>query len=310
MKKILYSVMALAIAAMTFTACEDVPEPYPTPQKGEKPVITYEGSGTLEAPYTVADAINYAKSFGQANSEQSVYIKGYITAITEAYTTNFGNATFEMSDAKQGGNKFTFYRGLYLGNKKYTANDAQIKVGDEVIVYGKVVNYRGNTPETVQGEAFLYALNGKTEGGGNDQPAGEDILLISMKKPIGSAACSTQRQPSPMPNRWATRSPTRMYISRVRCRVSPSSMAHSTATPPSESPTTASPQVNLPSTAPSTSATKGTPAATCSRRATRSSSAAGLPTSVATPPRPHKALATSTRSTATPKAAHSLSILA
>ena len=188
MKKILYSVMALAIAAMTFTACEDVPEPYPTPQKGEKPVITYEGSGTLEAPYTVADAINYAKSFGQANSEQSVYIKGYITAITEAYTTNFGNATFEMSDAKQGGNKFTFYRGLYLGNKKYTANDAQIKVGDEVIVYGKVVNYRGNTPETVQGEAFLYALNGKTEGGGNDQPAGDAKGTGTLDDPFNAAA--------------------------------------------------------------------------------------------------------------------------
>ena len=61
MKKILYSVMALAIAAMTFTACEDVPEPYPTPVPGQKPVVTYEGEGTLEKPYTVADAINYAK---------------------------------------------------------------------------------------------------------------------------------------------------------------------------------------------------------------------------------------------------------
>ena len=37
MKKILYSVMALAIAAMTFTACEDVPEPYPTPSGGNTP---------------------------------------------------------------------------------------------------------------------------------------------------------------------------------------------------------------------------------------------------------------------------------
>ena len=172
MKKILYSVMALAIAAMTFTACEDVPEPYPTPVPGQKPVVTYEGEGTLEKPYTVADAINYAKSFGQANSDKAVYIKGFITAVTEEFTTNFGNATFEISDSKDGGNKFIFWRGLYLGNKKYSSGKTQIKVGDEVIICGKVVNYKGNTPETVQGEAFLYSLNGVDEGGGgSDTPA-------------------------------------------------------------------------------------------------------------------------------------------
>ena len=172
MKKILYSVMALAIAAMTFTACEDVPEPYPTPVPGQKPVVTYEGEGTLEKPYTVADAINYAKSFGQANSDKAVYIKGFITTVTEEFTTNFGNATFEISDSKDGGNKFIFWRGLYLGNKKYSSGKTQIKVGDEVIICGKVVNYKGNTPETVQGEAFLYSLNGVDEGGGgSDTPA-------------------------------------------------------------------------------------------------------------------------------------------
>ena len=172
MKKILYSVMVLAIAAMTFTACEDVPEPYPTPVPGQKPVVTYEGEGTLEKPYTVADAINYAKSFGQANSDKAVYIKGFITAVTEEFTTNFGNATFEISDSKDGGNKFIFWRGLYLGNKKYSSGKTQIKVGDEVIICGKVVNYKGNTPETVQGEAVLYSLNGVDEGGGgSDTPA-------------------------------------------------------------------------------------------------------------------------------------------
>lgn len=164
--------MALAIAAMTFTACEDVPEPYPTPVPGQKPVVTYEGEGTLEKPYTVADAINYAKSFGQANSDKAVYIKGFITTVTEEFTTNFGNATFEISDSKDGGNKFIFWRGLYLGNKKYSSGKTQIKVGDEVIICGKVVNYKGNTPETVQGEAFLYSLNGVNEGGGgSDTPA-------------------------------------------------------------------------------------------------------------------------------------------
>lgn len=47
MKKILYSIMALTMTAMTFTACEDVPEPYPTPQKGDNSTVTL--------PYTSAN---------------------------------------------------------------------------------------------------------------------------------------------------------------------------------------------------------------------------------------------------------------
>ena len=37
-------------------------------------------------------------------------------------------------------------------------------MGDEVVVYGKITNYQGTTPETVQGETYLYSLNGVTDG--------------------------------------------------------------------------------------------------------------------------------------------------
>ena len=61
----------------------------------------------------------------------------------------------------------------YLENKKYTEGDV-LTQGDDVIVCGKVVNFRGNTPETVQGSAYLYSLNGKTKvGGGNDTPSSD-----------------------------------------------------------------------------------------------------------------------------------------
>ena len=33
------------------------------------------------------------------------------------------------------------------------------------------MNYRGNTPETVSGKAYLYSLNGSTTPGGGDDPA-------------------------------------------------------------------------------------------------------------------------------------------
>ena len=189
MKKILYSIMALAIAAMTFTACEDVPEPYPIPTPdGGGTEYTYEGNGTLESPYTCADAIHYAKSLGQAESENEVYVKGFITSITDEFSAQHGTASFVMSDTKNGSNKFTFWRCLYLGNKKFTSGDTQIKVGDEVIIYGKVVNYKGNTPETVQGAAFLYSLNGVTNSGGSEEPVAEAKGSGTLEDPFNAAA--------------------------------------------------------------------------------------------------------------------------
>ena len=190
MKKILYSIMALAIATMTFTACEDVPEPYPipTPDSGGNIEYTYKGNGTLESPYTCADAIHYVKSLGQAESEIEVYVKGFITSITDEFSAQHGTASFVMSDTKNGSNKFTFWRCLYLGNKKFVNGDTQIKVGDEVIIYGKVVNYRGNTPETVQGAAFLYSLNGVTDSGGSEEPVAEAKGSGTLEDPFNAAA--------------------------------------------------------------------------------------------------------------------------
>ena len=190
MKKILYSIMALAIATMTFTACEDVPEPYPipTPDSGGNIEYTYKGNGTLESPYTCADAIHYVKSLGQKESEIEVYVKGFITSITDEFSAQHGTASFVMSDTKNGSNKFTFWRCLYLGNKKFVNGDTQIKVGDEVIIYGKVVNYKGNTPETVQGAAFLYSLNGVTDSGGSQEPVAEAKGSGTLEDPFNAAA--------------------------------------------------------------------------------------------------------------------------
>ena len=171
MKKLFRNMLAVAIAAFAFTACEDVPSPYPTPQKGQQEEIVYTGSGTKEDPYTASDAIAYAKSLNGNESDNPVYIKGIVVDVTEEFSTNFGNATFTISDNGENANIFTAYRVLYLGNKKFTANDTQIKKGDEVIVYGNVVNYKGNTPETVQGTAYLYSLNGKSIDSGTVTPS-------------------------------------------------------------------------------------------------------------------------------------------
>ena len=136
--------------------------------------------GTLDNPLTVAGAVKYVKNLGaDVQSSSGVYVKGKISRIDDgssfAASGTYGNATFYISD--DGGTsseQFYCYRVLYLGNKKWTSKDPDIKVGDDVIIYGHVVNYKGNTPETVQGTAFVYDHNGVNRGtdegggGGNE----------------------------------------------------------------------------------------------------------------------------------------------
>ena len=154
------------------------------------------GDGTLENPFNVAGVIEYVNELGaDVASPKKVFVAGIISAVDEEFNTQYGNGAFKISDdGKTTGAQFTAYRILYLGNKKFAAGDTQIKVGDEVIIYGNVVNYKGNTPETQQGNAFLYSLNGVDkggaeggEGGGTGEPKGSGTLEDPFN-PAGIAA--------------------------------------------------------------------------------------------------------------------------
>lgn len=198
MKRLANYLIAMALMAFTFTSCEDVPNPFGQilPPGGNEEVETFEpaGSGTLADPYNVQGVLEYVTALGaDVQSDKDVYIKGYVTTIKEQYSAQYGNAQFTISDSKDGGNTFTFYRGLYLGNKKWVDGDATLTEGDEVIVCGKVVNYKGTTPETVQNAAYLYSLNGKTEGGGGGDtptPTGEAKGTGTQADPFNAAGAN------------------------------------------------------------------------------------------------------------------------
>ena len=168
MKKYIFSVLMAAMAAFTFSSCEDVPEPYTLPTKPETGGTTEgvaKGTGTAEDPYNSVAVINYCKTLeAGVESDKEVYIKGKVVSIKEQFSTNFGNGSFYIADDETS-EKFYIFRSLYLGNKKWTTNDPELKEGDEVVVCAKVMNYMGNTPETVANKTYLVSLNGKTAGG-------------------------------------------------------------------------------------------------------------------------------------------------
>lgn len=114
------------------------------------------GDGTLENPYNVAAALN---AISEGGNIDGVYVKGIITAIDEV-SPSYGNATYTISDDTAGNNKLEVYRGYYLENTKFKAED-QIKVGDEVIVTGSLTTYNGEY-QFSQGN-FIYSHNGETE---------------------------------------------------------------------------------------------------------------------------------------------------
>ena len=171
MKRIANYLIALAVAAFTFTSCADVPSPFGDivkPASGDVVVIEPSGTGTEADPYNVAAALELVTNMAAGvQSDKQVYIKGYVTEISDIdISGNFGNATYYISDNTDGtANRFYIYRGYGLGGKKFNEGATPIKVGDLIIIKSKVVNYQGNTPETVANDCSIVELNGTKAGG-------------------------------------------------------------------------------------------------------------------------------------------------
>ena len=195
MKKLFYSLLALAMTAMTFTSCEDVPMPYDDPNsntdKGGGEVVTPtepSGNGTVVDPFNVAAAHNFITAGEGLDAE--VYVKGKIVSIKEIDTGSYGNATYYISDDGTSTNQLEVYRGYGLNKAKFTSED-DIKIGDEVIVCGKLVNFGGNTHEFTQGN-YIYSLNGQTAGGGEKPSAGEAKGSGTLEDPFNSVAANNE----------------------------------------------------------------------------------------------------------------------
>lgn len=173
MKKTIKSLFALAVAAFAFTACSDVPEPEGYNPKQGDGLVTYvaEGTGVSGDPYNVAGVLEATKDLAKgATTSNDIYTKGYVAEVGD-FNSSYGNITFYITDSPTGNSKkFYVYRCLGLGGEKFAAQ-TDLKVGDEVIVCGKITNYNGTIEYTQGGK--LVKLNGQTSGGGGTvDPAG------------------------------------------------------------------------------------------------------------------------------------------
>lgn len=129
-----------AMAAFTFSSCEDVPEPYTLPTQPAGPGNTDPNQkGSESNPYTVAEAIALIKA-GTAPST-AVCVKGKITAVTffnEAYSSLSYNIADEGSS-----DVIEVYSGKGKDGANFSSKD-DLKVGQTVVVKGIVKAFTKN----------------------------------------------------------------------------------------------------------------------------------------------------------------------
>ena len=113
--------------------------------------------GTAEAPLTVAEALAIATALNaDATTSEEVYTKGVVTEITTAWSSQYKNVSFNISN--DGGTT-----NLLVYRCKSDAED-YVLAGDEVIIKGKLKNYKGNTPEYDAGCEIISLIPGEGHG--------------------------------------------------------------------------------------------------------------------------------------------------
>lgn len=112
-------------------------------------------AGTVDNPYTVAQALDVISGLADNGKTDKVYVKGVISSITEV-STDYGNATYIIKD-NGASNALTVFRGKYLENAAFTSAD-QIHENDVVVVFGQLQKYVKDdvtTPEVAQGNYLI-----------------------------------------------------------------------------------------------------------------------------------------------------------
>ena len=188
MKKIIYSLLVLAMAAFTFSSCEDVPAPYDMPTKPETPEeIQPTGSGTAADPFNIAAVEKYIDEGGSAETE--IYVKGKVVSVKQgSFDPQYGSLKYYISEDGTATNQFYVYNGYAGPNRtKFSGEDA-LKPGDEVVICGKVDNYQG-TKEFLVGN-YIVSLNGIGGTTTPDTPAGEAKGTGTEADPFNSVAAN------------------------------------------------------------------------------------------------------------------------
>lgn len=187
MKKFIYSCLFLAMAAITFSSCEDVPAPYNMPNEPETSEVQPTGTGTAADPFNVAGAVKYIEDGG--SESELKYVKGKVVSVVQgSFDANYGSLKYYISEDGTPTNQFYVFNGYAGPNRtKFSGEDA-LKQGDEVVICGNLILYSGT--KEFQAGNYIVSLNGV---GGTDTPdtPGDGYINETFGKSFGTFTLKT-----------------------------------------------------------------------------------------------------------------------
>lgn len=151
------AVTILAAGTTTITATFAGNDEYNSASASYTLTVKAEASddeNSADNPYTVAEAL--ALFDGEALPAEFVYVKGIVASVTEV-STQFGNASYYISDDGTAADQLYVYRGKYLDNEAF-ANADELQVGDTVVIYGNLILYHNEIREFASGN-YLISLS-------------------------------------------------------------------------------------------------------------------------------------------------------
>ena len=118
-------------------------------------------AGTLDDPYTVADAIALASGYTSKNGAPNGFIKGTVSDVSRAALSDRSGDVYNVYITDGNGNSLNLYyvkkfQGATLGNN--WDSPYELSIGDEVLLYAEALYMYNNNPQVYNG--YVVTING------------------------------------------------------------------------------------------------------------------------------------------------------
>lgn len=116
--------------------------------------------GSLERPYTAAEAIAAIDANTGLTGLTGKYVKGIVKA-TPSFNATYSSLTYDIESGKK---TLNIYSGKDLGKAGFVGAE-DLKAGDEVVVYGDLKLFKNNNKTTYELDKnnYLISINGETQ---------------------------------------------------------------------------------------------------------------------------------------------------
>ena len=170
MKKTIF--MLAAMAAMVMVSCEEkayingpganeyVPDTLPVVKLPD--AVDYEGADIPDSCLNVIEARKICSQLEDGKeTDKKYYVKGWVRKFDSKHESgieSFGNGTFYIAATNDGRSDeamFEAYQVYAKDGKKFVSLD-QIAIGDFVVIYGKLTNFKGTYETVGKGAAYVY----------------------------------------------------------------------------------------------------------------------------------------------------------